>query len=119
MLQVRRYGGDSEYIADVIYDEQMGLPDDVVAIDPTDATRRKRVPADCEGSDLLVPVFRSGRRVMEMPSIEESRGRAARQLERFHATIKRLVNPHEYPAGVAENLSRLRHDLILELRERR
>ena len=118
VLQVRRYRRDSEYIADVIYDEQMGLPDDVVALDPTDATRRKRVPAGCEGSDLLVPVFRSGRRVMEMPSLEESRRRAAGQLERFHATIRRLVNPHEYPAGVAENLSRLRHDLILELRER-
>ena len=119
VLQVRRYRKGSEYIADVIYDEQMGLPHDVVALDPTDATRQKRVPADCEGSDLLVPVFRSGRRVMEMPSLEESRRRTAGQLERFHATIKRLVNPHEYPAGVAENLSRLRRDLILELRERR
>jgi len=116
VLQVRRFSKEGEFLADVIYDEQLGLPDPVVAVDPTDATRRKRIPSDASCADLLVPVLRAGRRVIDMPTLEESRHHCRVQLDGFHAGIKRLVNPHDYPAGVAENLFELRNRMILELK---
>ena len=117
LLQVRRYRMGSEFLADVIYDEQMGIGRANVAIDPVDATRRKRILPDAEWSDLLVPVFRKGRRVLETPPLDASREHAASQLAGFHPAIKRLVNPHEYPAGLAGNLFDLRNRLMLELKK--
>jgi len=51
-----------------------------------------------------------------MPTLEESRRHCRSQLDGFHAGIKRLVNPHDYPAGVAENLFELRNQMILDLK---
>ena len=118
LLQVRRFSRGTELLADVIYDEQMGVGEPVVVVDPVDATRRKRIPPDASGSDLLVPVFRSGERVLELPSLDESKSHCSSELARFHSSIKRLVNPHEYPAGLAENLFDLRNQLILDLKRR-
>ncbi len=117
ILQIRRFSKGGEFLGDVIYDLQLGLPDPLIAVDPTDSTRRKRIPGDASGSDLLVPVLRAGRRVIDLPTLEESRRHCSSQLNGFHAGIKRLVNPHAYPAGVAENLFELRNRMILELKQ--
>ncbi len=118
VLQVRRFSRDGEFLADVIYDTQLGLPDPVVAVDPIDATRRKQIPADASQSDLLLPVFRGGQRVGRLPELEEARSHCRSQLDGLHTGIKRFVNPHDYPAGVAENLFELRNRMILELKKR-
>lgn len=117
VLQVRRFRQDGSYLCDMTYDEQMGVGDSAVIVDAVDATRRKKVPAAAPWEDLLVPVFRGGRRVFEQPQLGEIRNRVRTQLAGFHPSIRRLMNPHEYPAGLAENLSQLRGGLIRELKE--
>lgn len=114
--QVRRFRRDGEYMADMIYDESRGAPDHSLMVDPTDPTRRKRIPAGTSGEDLLVPVVRSGRPVYERPSIEAVKRRAAAQLAGFHSGVKRFVNPHLYPVGLEAGLHDLRTRLMLELR---
>jgi nicotinate phosphoribosyltransferase len=115
--QVRRFSKDGEFIGDMIYDELLGLADDEpVIIDPTDPTRRKRIPTDAQHTDLLVPVLRDGRLVYEVPPLEAARHRTQEQLGRLHPGIKRLVNPHRYPAGLERTLHELRMKLIMEAR---
>lgn len=117
-LQVRRYAIDGEAVGDAIWDGWSGVPDDCTIVDPLDATRRKQLRAeDCSGEDLLVPVFRRGRRVFELPPLAASQARTREQLALFHAGIKRLVNPHTYPVGLEEGLFDLQTRLILEARE--
>ena len=118
VLQVRRFRRGSEFVADAIYDEQMGLGESPNIVDPADTTRRKKIPADAVGSDVLVPVFRSGQRVLPPTSLDEIRQRRREDLEGFHPGVKRFVNPHEYPAGLAENLFDLRNQLIADLKDR-
>ena len=118
VLQVRRFSSQGQFLADVIYDEQLGLESPVIAVDPNDATRRKRIPEDTPGENLLESIFASGRRVMELPTLEQSRRRARAQLESLHPGIKRLVNPHAYPAGISLNLFELRNRMIHELKNR-
>jgi nicotinate phosphoribosyltransferase len=118
VLQVRRYDSGSEFLADVLYDEQMGIGSAGVVIDATDVTRQKHIPSETRSTDLLVPVFRAGKRVMELPTLVESRQYAADQLNRLHAGIKRLIHPHEYPAGLSRNLFELRNKLVLKLKEK-
>ena len=96
--------------------KQLGAGTHDVIVDPVDATRRKKIPPGCESTDLLVPVARSGKIVYEVPSLQEIRERVLDQLGRLHPGIRRLVNPHRYPAGLERDLHELRTKLTLEAR---
>jgi nicotinate phosphoribosyltransferase len=114
--QVRRFSGPSGFVADVIFDEDSGLGEAPVVVDPLDPTRRKRIPRGTPAEDLLVPVLRAGRPVYEPPSLEATRARARGQVARLHPGIKRFVNPHQYPVGLALELHELKTRLVLEAR---
>jgi nicotinate phosphoribosyltransferase len=113
---VRRFSSAAGFLADVIYDEETGLPGAPVAVDPLDPTRRKRIPPGTPGEDLLVPLMRGGRAVAEPVSLEEARARAREQVSRLHPGITRFVNPHQYPVGLSLELHELRTRLVLEAR---
>jgi nicotinate phosphoribosyltransferase len=114
--QVRRFSGPSGFVADVIYDEEEGLPEEVVIVDPLDATRRKRIAPGTPAEDLLVPMMRAGRPCHDHAPVAAARSRVRQQLERLHPGIKRFVNPHQYPVGLSLQLHELKTRLILEAR---
>jgi nicotinate phosphoribosyltransferase len=114
--QVRRMKRDGEFIADVIYDEELGIEDGSSLIDPMDATRQKVVPKGTPWEDLLVPVFRGGSRVYDSPTLAASRARTLEQLAGFNPGVKRLTNPHQYPVGLERKLHGLKTALVLEAR---
>ena len=117
ILQVRRFqDGTGRAEADVIYDEQLGLPPRAVMVDPLDSTRRREVPAG-PSEDLLVPVFRRGRQVYAPPPLDEVRARTQAQLARFHGGVKRFVYPHQFPVGLERGLHDVRTQLIREARK--
>ena len=114
--QVRRYVTDDGLLADLIYDEERGLPEEPVMVDPQDFTRRRRLPADARWTDLLVPVVRQGAAVWTPPPLGALRARTLEELGRLHAGIKRFLNPHQYPVGLEEGLFDLKTRLVLENR---
>jgi nicotinate phosphoribosyltransferase len=85
-------------------------------VDPIDMTHRKMIPAGTRGEDLLVPVFCQGQCVYRSPGLEQSRGRLQEQLGMFHAGIKRLTNPYQYPVGLEHGLHERKTKLILQAR---
>lgn len=114
ILQVRRYMQGTEAIADALFDELRGIPPgDVMVVDPVEITHRKRVPAGLAHTDLLVPVFRAGQRVYDLPPLEAVRAYAQAQLALFHESIKRFENPHAYPAGIEQSLYDFKLQMIL------
>jgi nicotinate phosphoribosyltransferase len=118
LQQVRRFENEAGFVADVIYDEGEGLPDEAVLVDPVDPTRRKRVPPGTTATDLLEPVVRGGRAVQEPPPLAAVRERAATQLARLHPGIRRFVHPHQYPVGLSAELHDLKTRLVLDARDR-
>ncbi|WP_242346446.1 nicotinate phosphoribosyltransferase [Anaeromyxobacter terrae] len=116
VLQIRRFLRGGEFLADAVYEEGLGLPVPAVILDPLDPLRRREIEADVAGEDLLVPVFRRGRRVYDPPPLTELRARTVAQLGRFHAGVKRFVNPHQFPVGLERGLHELRARLVLEAR---
>ena len=64
----------------------------------------------------MVPIFRAGQQVYREPTLEETRERTRQQLALLHRGIKRLVNPHQYPAGLELALHEFKTKLILEAR---
>ena len=119
MLQVRRFVvDDGGAIGDMIWDELSGEPS-MTMVDPSDLTRRKTFVHPVASRDLLVPVYRGGKRVYESPSLDAIRAHRGRDLALFHAGIKRFVNPHRYPVGVEQTLFDLRTRMILDARASR
>jgi nicotinate phosphoribosyltransferase len=116
LLQVRRFRLGKEFIGDAIYDETSALPKTFTIVDASDSTRRKRLPAEAAGEDLLAAVLRRGELVCELPALESIRSRAREQLAALHPGIRRFVNPHQYPAGLEIGLHELKTRLILQAR---
>jgi nicotinate phosphoribosyltransferase len=116
VLQVRRFHDHGEFIGDAIYDVNHTPTGSSTIVDPADATRRKTFHAGTESSELLVPVFRGGRQVYELPPLEAIRRRVAGQLAALHPGVKRLVNPHRYPVGLEIGLYQRKTALILKQR---
>ncbi len=116
ILQVRRFRSGSGFIGDAIYDASRPLPARVTIVDPLDPTRRKHFVAGTASEDLLVAVFRGGRLVYQAPALEAVRQRVQQQLALLHPGIKRLVNPHQYPAGLELGLHERKNQLVLQAR---
>lgn len=117
ILQIRRFIGDGEYLGDMIFDQLSYAPNDrAVMIDPMDMTKRKSFSADRTYKDLLVPIFRQGKCIYDIPSARASRNSCQEDLKFFHEGIKRLLNPHRYAVGLEKNLYQLKTDLILKAR---
>lgn len=109
--QVRRFSLNGEFRGDAIYDEEKGCPETVEIIHPADPLRGRTLPPEATHEDLLKPVFRKGQFTGETPSLPAIQARTKQQLASLHVTIRRLDNPHEYPAGVERSL----HDRKLAL----
>ncbi len=118
LQQVRRFRNQDGFLGDAIYDLSRPLPARFTIVDPLDPNRRKRFAADTPWEDLLVPVLRRGRLVYRQPSIQTIRGRLQQQLAMLHPGTKRLIHPHQYPAGLELGLHQLKTRLILKGRGR-
>jgi nicotinate phosphoribosyltransferase len=115
-LAVRRYRSESSFIADMIYDQEQGVPPDPTSIDLADPTRQQTLSADWPHEDLLVPVFRGGRQVYNVPDVHAARRRTQDQLAALDPSVRRLVNPDQHNVGLEKGLYDLRARLIREAR---
>lgn len=116
ILQIKRYTGNEGYITDAIYDTSMGINHNSSIIDPFDSTRQKSINKSWTSKDLLIPIFRNGECVYDLPSLQEIRANTQKELAHFHASIKRFINPHEYIVGMEKSLYDLKVKLIANIR---
>jgi nicotinate phosphoribosyltransferase len=112
ILQVRRYFRDGIAMGDMICDEHSPPNADVALGDGTETSQRWVVPAGATFEELLVPVFRDGRRVGELPSLEEIRARLTRQWKDFADGMLRTASPERYPVGWEVGLRRQTSELM-------
>ncbi len=117
ILQIGRFTQNGEHIADMIYDTELGYPEQCKLIDPFDPTRKKIIPKNLKPIDLLIPVLRGGRRVYESPSCADIRQSVQTNLTQFYEGVKRFVFPHQYVVGMEANLYQLKVDLIERIRD--
>jgi len=114
--QVRRFRHAGEFAADMIYDELLGPSATGSIVDPVDPVRRRKLQPGEAFEDLLVPIYRAGRLLIQRPDVASARARVQEQLAQLHPGIKRFVNPHRYPAGLDPRLYELRSELIAQAR---
>lgn len=118
VLNVRRFRRGGLFVGDMIFNDANPPHADAprILVDPANELRRKTIESDAVADDLLVPVFRAGRRVYDPPPLTASRERSRQQLAALHPGHKRLLNPHEYPAGLELGLHELRSRLAAAAR---
>jgi nicotinate phosphoribosyltransferase len=116
VLQVRRFEDAGGRLAgDMTFDVSASPePASRTIVDPADPLRRKTIPEECTGRDLLLPVFRAGRLMAEREPLATSRERALAEVARLDPSVRRLDNPHRFPAGLEQGLHELRARMALE-----
>jgi len=118
ILQVRRYYSDKYNVADAIYDIHTNMDEDKIIVDPLDPTRQRILKKELKSYDLLKPIFRNGKRVYDLPPLQEIRQETQREVERFQVGIKRFLNPHQYIVGMEKSLYDLKVELIKNIRSK-
>jgi len=106
VLQVRRLEG-----RDMIWDELLEWSG---GLQPADGDLKAAAPQTFE--DLLVPIYRAGKRVYDPPPLDAVRRRREEKFARFDAGIKRFENPDHYPVELEPALFDLKTRLIAEAR---
>src|SRR5690606_39761646 len=99
-------------------DELTGVDPRETIVDLSDPIRQKRIDPGTASNDLLVPVVRGGQVVAGEESLDAIRSRAQSELAQLHPTIRRLLNPHEYPVGLDIGLHERRNEMILATRSK-
>lgn len=116
ILQVRRFFSNRENIADVIYNIQTPLTEEPRIVDPLDPTHERILKNGLKSKDLLQPIFRNGKRVYQLPTLEEIRNYTKNELAFFPVGMKRFLNPHTYVVGMHKPLYDLKIELMKKLR---
>ncbi len=120
--QVRRFRDAAGFRCDAIYDVELGIGLESPLYDPTTAATIP-APIHCEFDDLLVPIFRRGKRIDVSPSIHESRQRTLNQLELMPDSVTRIArtateNTNDTNGQYVVALEQRLYDLKEELKRR-
>ncbi len=116
MMQVKRFISDGKYQGDAIYNQLSPPTKNWSFVDPLDPTKRKTFPIDYPSRDLLIPIFRKGKKVYQSPPLTKIREKTLSELLFFHQGHKRFLFPHQYPVGLEEKLYQLKIQLIEKIR---
>lgn len=113
IYQVRRYYQQNQLVMDVMYDEEMGMPASLECV-AFDEQSTHRVLGDVDRSiDLLVPVFRKGKKVYPEESIHVVRQRGLVNVSAFYDAF----DVRDYPVTLEKNLFNLKQQLIQDVSE--
>jgi len=113
--QVRRFFDKHGPIGDLVYDVLLGPSPDRRGTHVLDG-RPLEFPASAECDELLVPIFRGGQRVYDVPSLADSRQRTLDQLARLPEEYRDLASPAVYPVGLDERLQTQKDTMMRTLR---
>mgnify|MGYP004456082001 CR=1 FL=1 len=110
----RFYGNDTgKAIADYIclHDEVVDDSQDLEIFDPQATWKRKSI-YNFQAKELLVPIFKNGELVYEMPSLPELQKYCAEQVDTLWDEVKRFDNPHTYYVDLSQKLWDIKYALL-------
>ena len=98
-----------------VYDETVDDTSPIELFDPEHTWKRK-ILENYTATELLVPVFKNGEQVYELPSIEDIRRHCKDEIDSMWEEVRRFTNPHNYYVDLSEKLWQIKHDMIAEYR---
>ncbi|MCD7945345.1 MAG: nicotinate phosphoribosyltransferase [Clostridiales bacterium] len=110
----RLYDNDSgESIADVltVYDEEVKSGEPIRLFDPRATWKRKTV-SNFTAKEIMVPIFRNGELVYQLPTLKEIQDYCRQQVDMLWDEVKRFDNPHAYYVDLSDRLWNIKQDLL-------
>ena len=110
----RFYAKDTgKAIADylTVYDEVVDDSKDMTIFDPDATWKTKRV-YNFTARELQVPVFKDGKQVYKLPSLEEIRAYCLAQVDTLWDEVKRFDNPQTYFVDLSQKLWDIKYSLL-------
>ena len=110
----RFYAKDSgKAIADylTVYDEVVDDSKDMTIFDPDATWKTKRV-YNFTAKELQVPIFKDGKLVYQLPTLEEIRAYCLAQVDTLWDEVKRFDNPQTYYVDLSQKLWDIKYDLL-------
>ena len=110
----RFYGNDTgKAIADYIclHDEVVDDSRDLEIFDPQATWKRKSI-YNFTAKELLVPIFKNGELVYDMPSLPDIQKYCAAQVDTLWDEVQRFDNPHTYYVDLSQKLWDIKYALL-------
>lgn len=99
----------ADYIC--VHDEQPDFTQPLELFDP-EATWKRKTVTDYTVRSLLVPIFKNGELVYQVPTIQESRAHCTREVDSLWDEVKRFEYPHNYYVDLSQKLWDVRAELL-------
>ena len=94
-----------------VHDEEIDFTHPLELFDPA-ATWKRKVYTNIEARELLVPIFRGGELVYQVPELQTSRAYCQRQVDALWDEVKRFENPHNYYVDLSQKLWDIKQSLL-------
>ena len=94
-----------------VYDEEIDDTKPLVIFDPHETWKRKTI-TNFEARELLVPIFKDGALVYDVPDIDDTRAYCMDCVAHLWDEVKRFDNPHAYYVDLSEKLYAIKQELL-------
>ncbi len=94
-----------------VWDEKVDDTQPLEIFDPENTWKRKTLE-NFEAKELQVPIFKNGKQVYELPTIEEIRANCRASIASMWEEVKRFDNPHNYYVDLSQKLWDIKYGMI-------
>lgn len=94
-----------------IHDEEINTKEPLEIFDP-EYTWKRRVLTNYTARELLIPIFKDGRLVYDIPPLDVVRSYCAQEIASMWREVLRFENPHNYYVDLSQKLWDLKHEMI-------
>ncbi len=101
-----------------LHDEVVDDSEPLEIFDPENTWKTKTLTS-FSAKELLVPVFRGGKLVYQLPTLAEVRAHCRASLDSMWEEVKRFDNPHNYYVDLSKKLWDLKYGMIKTQRHRK
>ncbi len=106
---------DGKAIADILALHDEIIPEDeYLLFDPLAPWKQKRI-SNYIAKELLVPIFKEGKLVYDVPNTQQVREYCALQMDTLWDEVKRLRYPHNYYVDFSQSLFDLKNEIIKQM----
>lgn len=98
-----------------VYDELIDDSKPITVFDPN-ATWKTKTLTDYTARELLIPIFKGGKRVYTAPKLSDIRQYCLDQVELLWDEVKRFENPHSYYVDLSRKLWQIKRDLLEQVK---
>ncbi|MBQ9416016.1 MAG: nicotinate phosphoribosyltransferase [Clostridia bacterium] len=106
-----RETGKAEADLICLWDEEVDDTKPIEIFDPVNTWKRKTLE-NFRAEELLVPVFKDGKLVYNLPSLQDIKKHCAEEVSGMWEEVRRFTNPHNYYVDLSEKLWNCKQELL-------